>query len=98
MRAILRFLGSRWFLTFIGVVLLSLLVWWFGPYLPFMESWIVRALVIAVMVLLWAATNLLLTPSRSASTSPSAVLTSVPFGTAMTRSAPSPPVRFEPSP
>jgi type VI secretion system protein ImpL len=60
MRAILRFLGSRWFLTFIGVVLLSLLVWWFGPYLPFMESWIVRALVIAVMVLLWAATNLLL--------------------------------------
>src|SRR6202050_3070948 len=45
-----------------------------------------------------AATNLVPTPSRSASTSPSAVLTSVPFGTAMIRSGPAAPVRFEPSP
>ena len=40
MRAILRFLGSRWFLTFVGVVLLSLLVWWFGPFLSLLEGWI----------------------------------------------------------
>ncbi|WP_158927904.1 type VI secretion system membrane subunit TssM [Acidisphaera sp. S103] len=64
MRAILRFLGSRWFLTFLGVVLLSLLVWWFGPFLSLLESWIARALVIAVMVLLWAGTNLLLDRRR----------------------------------
>src|ERR1700722_3129085 len=57
MRAILRFLGSRWFLTFIGVVLLSLLVWWFGPFLSFLESWITRAAVIAVMVLIWLGVN-----------------------------------------
>ncbi len=57
MRAILRFLGSRWFLTFIGVVLLSLLIWWFGPFLSFLESWITRAAVIAVMVLIWLGVN-----------------------------------------
>jgi type VI secretion system protein ImpL len=64
MRAILRFLGSRWFLTFVGVVLLSLLVWWFGPFLSLLESWIARAVIIAVMVLLWAGTNLLLDRRR----------------------------------
>ncbi|HUB16934.1 MAG TPA: type VI secretion system membrane subunit TssM [Acetobacteraceae bacterium] len=57
MRAILRFLGSRWFLSFIGVALLALLVWWFGPFLSFLASWIARAGVIAVMVLIWAGVN-----------------------------------------
>ncbi len=55
--AVLRFLLSRWFLSFIGVVLLSLLVWWFGPFLSFLESWIVRAAVIAVMLLIWLGVN-----------------------------------------
>jgi type VI secretion system protein ImpL len=55
--AVLRFLGSRWFLSFIGVVLLSLLLWWFGPFLAFLESWITRAAVIAVMVLIWLGVN-----------------------------------------
>ena len=40
MRAVLRFFGSRWFLTFIGVVLVGLLIWFFGPFLAFLESWI----------------------------------------------------------
>jgi type VI secretion system protein ImpL len=53
----MRFLFSRWLLSFIGVVLLSLLLWWFGPFLAFLESWIVRAAVIAVMVLIWAGVN-----------------------------------------
>src|SRR5581483_5984867 len=53
----MRFLLSRWVLSFVGVVLLSLLVWWFGPFLSFLDSWIVRAAVIAVMVLIWAGVN-----------------------------------------
>jgi type VI secretion system protein ImpL len=57
MRAVLRFLGSRWFLTFIGVLLVSLLIWYFGPFLSFLESWVPRAVVIAVLVLLWAGVN-----------------------------------------
>src|SRR5690242_7483259 len=60
MRAILRIFGSRWFLSGIGVVLLALLVWWFGPFLPALESWILRAAVIAAMVLIWASANLVL--------------------------------------
>ncbi len=46
MRAVLRFLGSRWFLSFIGVALLGVLVWLFGPFLSFLEAWIPRAIVI----------------------------------------------------
>ncbi len=57
MRAVLRFLGSRWFLSFVGVVLLSVLVWLFGPFLEFLEGWIARAIVIAAMLLIWAAVN-----------------------------------------
>ena len=37
MRAVLRFFGSRWFLTFIGVLLVGLLIWFFGPFLAFLE-------------------------------------------------------------
>ncbi|HVC60414.1 MAG TPA: type VI secretion system membrane subunit TssM [Acetobacteraceae bacterium] len=53
----MRFLGSRWFLSFIGVVLLSLLLWWFGPFLSFLGSWIVRGAVIAAMLLIWLGVN-----------------------------------------
>ena len=34
------FFGSRWFLSFIGVALLGVLVWLFGPFLSFLEDWI----------------------------------------------------------
>src|SRR6516225_8443773 len=57
MRAVLRFLGSRWFLSFIGVALLAILIWLFGPFLAFLEDWITRAIVIAVMLLIWAGVN-----------------------------------------
>ena len=57
MRAVLRFLGSRWFLTFIGVALLAALVWLFGPFLPYLEDWIPRAAAIAVMALIWLVIN-----------------------------------------
>ena len=58
MRAVLRFLGSRWFLSFVGVVLLAVLIWLFGPFLSLLEGWIVRAIVIVVMLLIWAGANL----------------------------------------
>lgn len=57
MRAVLRFFGSRWFLSFLGVLLIGLLIWYFGPFLSFLESWIPRAAIIAVLVLLWAGVN-----------------------------------------
>src|SRR6185437_10251306 len=57
MRAVLRFLGSRWFLSFIGVALLSVLVWLFGPFLALLEDWLPRAIVIVVMLLIWGGVN-----------------------------------------
>jgi type VI secretion system protein ImpL len=57
MAAVRRFVLSRWFLTGLGVLLLALLVWFVGPLLAFLESWIVRAAIIAVMVLIWALAN-----------------------------------------
>ncbi|MBL6613108.1 MAG: type VI secretion system membrane subunit TssM [Reyranella sp.] len=60
MSAMLRFLLSRWFLSFIGVAILALLVWFFGPLLAFLEGWVARLVVIVVLALLWAATNLAL--------------------------------------
>ena len=64
MRAVLRFFGSRWFLTFVGVLLVSLLIWFFGPFLEFLESWIPRAIIIAVLVLIWGLVNFLLDRKR----------------------------------
>ncbi len=57
MRAVLRFFGSRWFLSFVGVALLAVLLWLFGPFLTFLEDWIPRAIIIAVMLLIWAGGN-----------------------------------------
>jgi type VI secretion system protein ImpL len=57
MRAVLRFLGSRWFLSFIGVALLSALVWLFGPFLSFLEDWLPRVIIIVVMLLIWGGVN-----------------------------------------
>jgi type VI secretion system protein ImpL len=57
MRAVLRFLGSRWFLTFIGLALLAGLVWYFGPFWSYLESWIARAELIAAMVVIWGVVN-----------------------------------------
>ena len=64
MRAVLRFFGSRWFLTFVGVLLISLLIWFFGPFLGFLESWVPRAIIIAVLFLIWAVVNFLLDRRR----------------------------------
>ena len=57
MAAFRRLVLSRWVLTGLGVLLLALLAWFVGPLLTFLESWIVRAGVIAVMVAIWALAN-----------------------------------------
>ncbi len=57
MPAILRFLRSRWVLSLLGVVLLGVLVWLFGPFLPALEGWIARGVVILALLLVWAGVN-----------------------------------------
>ena len=57
----LRVLISRWVLTFVGMALLALLVWIFGPLLPELEPVLTRVLVIQTMLLIWGAANAALT-------------------------------------
>jgi type VI secretion system protein ImpL len=64
MRAVPRFLGSRWFLSCLGITALGVLVWVFGPFLSFLGDWIPRAIVIAVMLLIWAGANVWLDRRR----------------------------------
>ncbi len=56
----IAFLGSRWFLSFIGVAILGALVWFFGPLLSFLDGWIERAAVIVVLLLIWGLVNFLI--------------------------------------
>jgi type VI secretion system protein ImpL len=60
MKSILGILLSRWFLSFIGTALLGILVWFFGPLLLLLESWLVRLVIILVMFAVWAGVNVLL--------------------------------------
>ncbi len=64
MKAVLRVLLSRWTLSFVGVALLALLVWLFGPLLPPLEGWLPRLLVMAVLLAVWAAANAVLDARR----------------------------------
>jgi type VI secretion system protein ImpL len=57
MGAVVSFLGSRWFLTGIGAVVLALLVWFFGPLLALLEDWIVRLAIVLAILLVWAGLN-----------------------------------------
>jgi type VI secretion system protein ImpL len=57
---VLRFLISRWVLSFIGVAILAALVWFFGPLVEMLEGWVPRAAIIVGLVLIWAVVNLLL--------------------------------------
>ncbi len=58
MKAVFAFLGQRWFLGLVGLILLSLLIWFIGPYLaigvfrPF-AGVLARAVTIAVLFLAW---------------------------------------------
>lgn len=60
----LRFLASRWVLSFVGVAILALLVWFFGPLLPLLEGWVARLVVIVCLLAIWAAANVALDFNR----------------------------------
>ena len=54
----LRFLLSRWVLSFLGIVILAVLVWLFGPLIPSFESWVPRLAIVIGLLLTWATSNL----------------------------------------
>ena len=54
----LRFLLSRWVLSFVGIAILAVLVWLFGPLIPSFESWVPRLAIVIGLLLTWATSNL----------------------------------------
>ena len=60
MQGLLVRVVSRWLVSFVGTALLAILVWFFGPFLAFLEGWGVRLAIIVVMLAAWAGINLLL--------------------------------------
>lgn len=60
----LRFLISRWMLSFVGIAILALLIWSFGPLLPFLEGWVARLAVVLGLLVVWAASNVALDFNR----------------------------------
>jgi type VI secretion system protein ImpL len=58
----LRILISHWVLSFVGVAILAVLVWLFGPLLDFLEDWVGRLAIVLALFLIWAGTNLLSEP------------------------------------
>jgi len=60
MQAFLRVIFSRWSLSFVGVAVLALLVWFFGPLLGMLEGWLPRLVVVLVLFLVWGLSNLLI--------------------------------------
>jgi type VI secretion system protein ImpL len=51
---------SRWLLSLVGTALLAVLVWFFGPFLAFLEGWGTRLAIVLAMLAAWAGINLLL--------------------------------------
>jgi type VI secretion system protein ImpL len=61
---VFAFLRNRWFRTFLGAALLALIVWFFGPLLGIgalhpLDSELVRAIVVAVILVGWLIENLI---------------------------------------
>jgi type VI secretion system protein ImpL len=59
-----RIARSRWFHTFLGVLMLAVLIWFFGPLLGFgemhpLDAEIARIIVIGILLVLWLVVNLL---------------------------------------
>ena len=62
MRTVIVFLKNKWVIQLVGIIALSLLIWFFGPlvtlagYVP-LELDIVKLLVILTMIILWVSYN-----------------------------------------
>lgn len=58
MNALFAFLIARWALSFLGTALLAALLWFFGPFLSFLEGTEIRVGLIILMFAIWAGANL----------------------------------------
>jgi type VI secretion system protein ImpL len=54
----------RWIFSGVGAALLAALVWFFGPLLEFLQDWITRAVVVALIFVTWFLVNFLISWRR----------------------------------
>jgi type VI secretion system protein ImpL len=64
MAKVFGFFMSRWFLSFIGVAVVSALLWFFGPFLAALAGLIIRLAIILVLLLVWLGINFWLDQRR----------------------------------
>ena len=64
MQVVLRTLASRWTISFVGVLILALLIWFFGPLLEALEGWLPRLACVLALLLVWGVSNLVLDALR----------------------------------
>ena len=60
MNKIINFFKNKWVIQFLGIIALSLLIWFAGPLIAILEPAIVRIVIILAIVLLWVAVALLI--------------------------------------
>jgi type VI secretion system protein ImpL len=60
MKSVISVLVSRWLLSFVGTALLAVLIWFFGPLVPYLGSRIVRLAIVVAMLLVWLLVNVLI--------------------------------------
>jgi type VI secretion system protein ImpL len=64
MESILRLIFGRWLMSFVGFAAISMLVWYFAPFIPFMAPWYMRLGLIVFLLLLWVGVNWILDRRR----------------------------------
>ncbi|HQT88683.1 MAG TPA: type VI secretion system membrane subunit TssM [Acidiphilium sp.] len=64
MKKIVSFLLSRWVLSFVGVAILAVLVWFFGPFIAALAGLVIRLVIIVALLAIWLGTNLWLDHRR----------------------------------
>ncbi|MCK5122290.1 MAG: type VI secretion system membrane subunit TssM, partial [Methylococcales bacterium] len=60
MNKIINFFKNKWVIQFLGIIALSLLIWFVAPLIAILEPAIVRVVTILTIVLLWFAIALLI--------------------------------------
>jgi type VI secretion system protein ImpL len=53
-------LTARWFLSAVGAIAFALLIWFLGPFIPFLTGVLARSLCVAIVIVVWLVANLIL--------------------------------------
>ncbi|MCX7099550.1 MAG: type VI secretion system membrane subunit TssM [Methylococcales bacterium] len=58
MKTVIGFFTNKWVVQLLGIIALCVLLWFFGPYIPWLETELSRLIAILIIVVLWGLNNL----------------------------------------